>query len=223
MTGGDVVNNSYTVIAAGRVYRGWDRLECHHAAGQDLQRFGRQHGHYGDYRWHVYCLRKRHGNSDDRVRRFGQSIFRGDDMGRTRASLSKGRRPRLAANVMSGLLEPQTAPGGGWTELGSFGIVHRSKCLPDCHERQGRSGFDYVTPGSPSGTLSGTSDKSTGLTCANNCLTLNKSISDTYAVDANGRITLSTGGNALVGWLRDTTHFAVLSPNSIGLITQLDH
>jgi hypothetical protein len=126
-------------------------------------------------------------------------------------------------NVMAGLMEPQTAPGGGFTNSAASGSFIEANAYPSVTNAKVEVGSITFTPGSPSGTLSGTSDKSNGLTCGSNCLVLNKSISSTYTVDTNGRITLSSSGGSMVGWLRDTTHGAVLSPNNIGLTTQLDH
>jgi len=222
VTGGDVVNNSYTVIAAGRVTGVGtgsnvstllDKIS--NGAAVSTGTTAITGGTFAASANGMGTLTIGSGGS---AKAFSVAMI-----GTNSGFIIEGTQASPGTNVMSGLLEPQTAPGGGWTNSAASGLYIEANVFPSVTNAKVEVSSITFTPGSPSGTLSGTSDKSTGLPCANSCLTLNKSISDTYSIDFNGRITLSTGSNALVGWLRDTTHFAVLSPNSIGLITQLDH
>jgi hypothetical protein len=138
--------------------------------------------------------------------------------------IMEGTQASPGVNIMAGLMEPQTAPGGGFTNSAASGLFIEYDAFPTTTSAKVEVGSLTFTPANPSGSGSGTSDKSNGFSsCNNSCLTLNKSISATYSIDANGRINLGTGGGTAAGWLRDTSHGVLLIPDPNGLTVQLDH
>jgi hypothetical protein len=137
--------------------------------------------------------------------------------------LLEGSQASPGVNVMFGSLEAQTAPGGGWSASAFSGLYAYDDDVPSTPYAKVGVGSLTATPGSPTNNVSGESNKSQGISCGDNCLTLNNSLSATYTVDTNGRITVTTSGGTDIGWLRDTTHGVLVGSDVNGLTTQLDH
>ena len=222
MTGGDVATNSFTVTSAGRVTgvgtgSNVSTLLDKISNGSTVST-GTTAITGGTFAVSANGMGSLTIGSGGSAQAFSVAMI-----GTNSGFIMEGTQASPGTNVMAGLLEPQTTPGGGWTNSAASGLYTEVNMFPTVTNAKVEVGSITFTPGSPSGSLSGTSDKSTGLTCANSCLQLNKSISTTYSIDANGRFTLVSSGGSLIGWLRDTTHGAGLSANNIGLTTQFDH
>jgi hypothetical protein len=223
MTGGDVVNNAYTVIAAGRfngvgtganVTTLMDKI-----SNGSVINTGTTAITGGSF--------TASANGMGSLTISSGQVFSVAMYGTNAGFLLEGTQASPGTSVMSGVMEPQTAPGGGWLASAVSGLFSQANMFPSTTNAKVGVGSLTATPGATN-TLSGSSDKSNGGTfCNNNCLQLNMGITATYAVDANGRITVTntgTGGGSIFGWMRDTTHGALVSPgNSNALTTQIDH
>jgi len=222
MTGGDVATNSFTVTSAGRVTgvgtgSNVSTLLDKISNGSTVST-GTTAITGGTFAVSANGMGSLTIGSGGSAQAFSVAMI-----GTNSGFIMEGTQASPGTNVMAGLLEAQTTPGGGWTNSAASGLFTEANMFPTVTNAKVEVGSITFTPGSPSGSLSGTSDKSTGPTCANSCLQLNKSISTTYSIDANGRFTLVSSGGSLIGWLRDTTHGTGLSANNIGLTTQFDH
>jgi hypothetical protein len=222
MTGGDVVNNAYTVIASGRfngvgtgssVTTLMDKISNGSAVSTGTTPITG-----GSF--------TASANGMGSLTIASGQVFSVAMYGTNAGFLLEGSSVSPGASVMSGLMEPQTTPGGGWTASAVTGLFAQANMFPSTTNAKVGVGSLTATPGTTN-TLSGTSDKNSGGTsCANNCLQVNNGITATYAVDANGRITVTntgTGGGSIFGWMRDTTHGALISTDSNALTTQIDH
>jgi hypothetical protein len=222
MTGGDVVNNAYTVIAAGRfngagtgsnVTTLMDKISNGSAVNTGTTAITG-----GTF--------TASANGMGSLTISSGQVFSVAMYGTNAGFLLEGTQASPGVNIMSGLMEPQTTPGGGWAASAVSGSFTTGNAFPSTTNAKLSVGSATLTPGTTN-TLSGNSDKDAGGTsCANDCLQLNNGLTATYAVDANGRITITntgTGGGSIFGWMRDTTHGALVSTDSNGLTTLVDH
>jgi len=139
--------------------------------------------------------------------------------------IMEGTQASPGSSLLAGLMEAQTTPSGGFGNSSASGLFVEANAFPADPASHVEGGSITLTPGSPTGSLSGASDESQELSCQS-CLAVNSSISTTYSVDANGRITLfdaTGGGGSIFGWLRDTSHGVLLDSSSKSLTIQLEH
>jgi hypothetical protein len=222
MTGGDVVNNAYTVIAAGRfngVGTGSNvTILMDKISNGSVINTGTTAITGGTF--------TASANGMGSLTISSGQVFSVAMYGTNAGFILEGTQASPGTSVMSGVIEPQTAPGGGWAASAVSGLYSEANMFPSSTNAKIEAGSLTATPGTTNA-LSGISDRSNGGTsCNNNCLQVNKTINGTYVVDANGRITITntgTGGGSIFGWMRDTTHGTLVSPDTNGLTTQIDH
>jgi hypothetical protein len=116
--------------------------------------------------------------------------------------LLEGTEASPGSNVIFGAFDPQVVPAGGFVDGTLSGLTFIDTVRPASTNSSVEVGsLTATTTTTPSG-LTGTIDRSDGLrSCSTNCLQTDQSISATYSVDANGRITITSfGGGPAVGW-----------------------
>ncbi len=150
----------------------------------------------------------------------GSEVFSIAMYGTNAGFLLEGNQASPGVNVMTGLMEPQTAPGSGFGTSAASGLFVVGNVYPADTNTRNEAGSLTFTPGT--NFLSGNSEQSFGpAECNGNCLMLGTTNSVAYSIDANGRITV-TDTRSVFGWMRDTTHGVLLFPNHYGVTDQLD-
>jgi hypothetical protein len=133
--------------------------------------------------------------------------------------IMEGTQAAPGSNIMEGLMQPQS---GGFGTLAGSGIYSEGSGVPADTNTTVEAGTVTLTPGAtPSPTVIGTNDQSGGLNCSA-CLVTANPINGTYSIDANGRITVTTSGGTIFGWMRDSSHGVLLYNGSNDVMIVLD-
>jgi hypothetical protein len=134
----------------------------------------------------------------------------------------EGTQAAPGSNIMEGLMQPQTAPGGGFGTAAFSGLYTEGSGFAADTNATVEAGTVTLTPGAtPSPTVIGTNDRSGGLNCTA-CLITANPINGTYSVDSNGRISITTSDGTIFGWMRDATHGVLLNNETDALTIELD-
>jgi uncharacterized repeat protein (TIGR01451 family) len=130
--------------------------------------------------------------------------------------LLEGRAVSPGSNVLVGDMQPQTAPTGGFANGTFSGLYSFGSDQPASTDSTVDVGSGTAAPNTSPASFSGMSDESNGAFCSTNCLITDQTVSQTYSVDGNGRITVThlIAGGMSVGWLFDNKNVVVIGSTS---------